>query len=172
MTAPAITPQTFPYRRKWTQAEFDEILARKDKLVEAMTDAVGPVGQAMFVPPDHLHMLALHLALAGGDVHDDLAYIVSVRRPAGTTLFEDAREWKVKKEYQPTAEDLDETQAMAKMAADKIKRQLSPEVRKALQVIMADELQKVGGEPITDRDRAEAVLVEQEMRDQLKAGEE
>ena len=174
MTAPPISVKTFPYRRKWTQEEIDEILARKDRIVEAMTDAQGPVGQTLFIPPDSLHILGLHLALAGGEVHDDLAYIVSVRRPEGTTMFEDAREWVVKKEYRPAPPDPDEDQtvAVAKAAAEKIKRQLTPEVREVLTAIMADEFEKAtkDSEP-TRRERAEALLAEAQMRERLKDGE-
>ena len=75
---PPINAQNFPYRRKWTKAQVDEILARKDRIADALTDAVGPVGQVMYVDAAHIHMLALHGALAGLDANPDLAYIVPV----------------------------------------------------------------------------------------------
>ena len=38
--------------------------------------------------------------------------------------------------------------------------------------IMADEFKRASGDPVSRREKAEAVLVEQQLRDQLKAGEE
>src|SRR5688572_2972244 len=109
MTTPSITPQTFPYRRKWTKVELDEILDRKDRLVEAMTDAVGPSGQALYLPPDLVHIMALHVALAGGEVREELAYIVAHVRPDESGMFQGAREWLLKKEYTPAPPDPDKT---------------------------------------------------------------
>ncbi|OKH70824.1 hypothetical protein EB72_24835 [Mycobacterium sp. SWH-M1] len=146
MTAPAITPETFPYRRKWTKAQLAEILDRKDRLVEAMTDAVGPVGQMLMLPLDMLHILALHLSLAGGDVRPELAYIVSRpvqqeendKKSDSVVVFEGLREWVLKSEYEPAPADPDETTARAQAAADQIRRQLSPEVTAVLTQILSE----------------------------------
>jgi hypothetical protein len=136
MSMPAITPQTFPYHRKWTKAQIDEILARKDELAAAMMDAVGPVGQIVYIPDDLRHILALHLSLAGAQVRDDLAYIVAKIRPNEPGMFADTREWLLKSEYQAGPPAPDDTAAKAKAAADQIRRQLTPEVRAALVALM------------------------------------
>ena len=141
MTAPAITSRTFPYRRKWTQKQIDEILARKDKLAEAMTDAVGPVGQQMYVDASAVHMLALHLALAGGDVRDELAYIVAevINSPGAPADF---HHWRLRSEYEPAPPDPDETKRKAAAAAEQIRRQLSPEVRREVAAMMREEYER------------------------------
>jgi hypothetical protein len=139
MTAPQITPQTFPYRRKWTQAQLDEILERKDRLAEAMTDAVGPTGQMLFLPADIIHILALHVALAAGDVRDELAYIAARIPPEGDALFAAPRESLLQAEYEPAPPDPDETAAKAKAATDQIRRQLSPDVRAAVISMLNEE---------------------------------
>lgn len=141
MTAPAITAKTFPYRRKWTQEQIDEILDRKDKLAAAMTDAVGPVGQQLYIDASHLHVLALHLALAGADVHDELAYIVAeiINSPGAPADF---HHWHLRADYQPPAPDADEIQRKAAAAADQIRRQLSPEVRREVLEMMREEYER------------------------------
>lgn len=140
MTAPAITPQNFPYHRKWTKAQLDEILARKDGIAAAMMDAVGPTGQIVYIPDDLRHILALHLALAGAEVRDDLAYITAKIRPDEPGMFADTREWLLKSEYKPGPPPADETTAKAKAAADQIRRQLTPEVRAAVVALMTTQL--------------------------------
>lgn len=179
MTAPRITPETFPYRRKWTQEQLDEIFSRHVRLVEAMTDAVGPTGQVIYVPPDMLNILALHLALAGGEVQDRLAYIVGKPyvRPAEDdspnrensnqrVYFDDVREWVLRSEYEPGPPDPDETAAVAKAAAEKIRRQLPPEVMAQLAEIFIEETRKTTqANATTQRDLDEADALENEMRD-------
>lgn len=169
MTAPPISPKTFPYRRKWTKEQLDEILDRKDRLVEAMTDAVGPTGQMLYLPPDMVHIMALHIALAGGEVREELAYIVSRLRPAGEVMFADTREWLLKQEYKPGPAPADETAAKAKAAADQIRRQLTPEVTAALTQILADGFNAQAHNNITTSDQVDdAQQVEDEMRDQAR----
>lgn len=166
---PAITPETFPYRRKWTQEQLNEILDRKDRLVAAMTDAVGPTGQVLYLPIDLLHILALHMSLAGCEVEDRLAYIVSrpVKQDKPEELvFQDAREWVLRQEYEPGPPDIDETASQAKAAAEKIRRQLSPEVTAALAHILADGLNAVAiNNATTSEQLASAHQAEEEMRD-------
>jgi hypothetical protein len=137
---PAITPQTFPYHRKWTRAQIDEILARKDDLAAAMMDAVGPTGQIVYIPDDLRHILALHLSLAGAEVRDELAYIAARIRPNEPGMFADTREWLLKSEYTPGSPPADETAAQAQAAADAIRRQLTPEVRAAVIALMTTHL--------------------------------
>lgn len=141
MPTPPISARTFPYRRKWTQAQVDEILARKDKLAAAMTDAVGPVGQQLYIDASHIHILALHLALAGGEVREELAYITAeVINSTGAPA--DFHHWHLKSEYQPAPPDPDETKRKAAAAADQIRRQLSPEVRREVAAMMREEYEK------------------------------
>ncbi|WP_374159070.1 hypothetical protein ACEWX3_07560 [Mycobacterium sp. G7A2] len=168
MTAPAITPESFPYRRKWTKAQIGEILARHERLADAMTDAVGPVGQALYLPPDMIHILALHLALAGGEVRDELAYIVSRPLPVDRNklAFADAREWVLKQEYEPGPPDPNETAAKAKAAADQIKRQLTPEVAQALTALLAEQFNQHAPKPDTPQDIAQAQAMEADMREE------
>lgn len=169
---PAITPETFPYRRKWTQEQLDEILDRKDRLVTAMTDAVGPTGQVLYIPIDLLHILALHMSLAGCEVQDRLAYIVSrpIKQDKPEELvFEGSLEWLLKQEYEPGPPEIDETAAQAKAAAEKIRRQLSPEVTAALAHILADGLNAVAiNNATTSTQLADAQAAEEEMRDNAR----
>jgi hypothetical protein len=141
MTAPAINARTFPYRRKWTQQQIDEILERKDRLAEAMTDAVGPAGQQMYVDLSSIHMLALHAALAGADVHDELAYIRAevINSPGAPENF---HHWRLRSEYEPAPPDPDETRRKAAAAAEQIRRQLSPEVRREVAAMMREEYER------------------------------
>lgn len=182
MSATEITLESFPYRRDWQQEEFDEILARKDLLVEAMTDALGPTGQMLWLPADIIHILAFHLAFAGGTVEDRLAWIVS--KPyeppppsedddkqvdgTGRIHFEGLRHWVLKENYQPGPPDPDETTAMATAAAEKIRRQLTPAVTEALTAILADQFKKHSPEPITRLDKAEATVTEADLRESVR----
>jgi hypothetical protein len=156
MTAPAITVKTFPYRRKWTQAQVDEISARKDRLAGAMTDAVGPAGQQLYVDAAHIHILALHLALAGGEVRDELAYITAeiINSPGAPASF---HHWHLKSEYTPAPPDPDETKRKAAAAAEQIRRQLSPEVRREVAAMMREEYEKATREDDPDDVGATAV---------------
>ena len=106
-----------------------------------MTDAVGPVGQVMYVDATHIHMLALHLALAGLDANPELAYIVPVIHNRDG-MPADFHEWVLKDEYQPPPPDPDQTEAKAAAAADQIRRQLTPEVRRAGREMMINEYRK------------------------------
>lgn len=165
MTAPAITPATFPYRRKWTKAEIDEIMARYEKLRYAMTDPVGPTGQVLFLPPDMIAILALHLSLAGADIQDADAYIWGRQRTDANAMFQDSVDWLLKKEHAPTDQP-DATEAAARAAAARIKQQLPREVRDALAVILADEYKKdMAKTDPTDVEKAENKLRENKLRD-------
>lgn len=147
MTTPTITAKTFPYRRKWTQEQIDEILARQARLTEAMTDAVGPVGQVLAIDAAIIQIMALHMALAGADVHDELAYItpVIVNSPQAPADF---HQWVLKSEYTPAPPDPDEIKRKAQAAAEQIKRQLSPEVRAEVAAMMRKEYEKAVGEQL------------------------
>ena len=151
MSSPPITPKTFPYRRKWTKVETDEITARYMKIADAMTDAVGPAGQVMYVDPSSLHNLAFHLALAGCQVVEELAYIVPVLIHSDGAPV-DFHDWKLKSEYQPAPPNPDEVKRKAEAAAETIKRQLPPDVRAELIRTFIDEYKKATTEGGPDDD--------------------
>jgi hypothetical protein len=142
MTTPAITAKTFPYRRKWTQEQVDEIIARQARLTEAMTDAVGPVGQVLGIDAAIIQIMALHMALAGCEVREELAYIVPViiNQPGAPADF---HQWVLKSEYKPAPPDPDEIKRKAQAAAEQIKRQLSPAVRAEVAAMMREEYERV-----------------------------
>lgn len=138
-TAPAINPNTFPYRRKWTQAEIDELTARIEKLREAMVDMVGPSGVLMWIDAGTIAHIATHLALAGADLHpldDDRTYIWPEKKPDASGIFDSMIEWRVKKDHRPPPPPTeDEQKRIAEEAAaarEQINRQLKPEVRELL----------------------------------------
>lgn len=138
MSSPDIILKKFPYRRKWTTTQVEEIKARELRIADAMMDAVGPDGQVLGIPSDIIHIMALHLTLAGADIRDELAYIVAVIRNSNG-LPADFHQWVIKDEYEPAPPDPDETRRKATAAADQIRRQLSPEVRREVMAMMRDE---------------------------------
>lgn len=160
-TAPGINPNTFPYRRKWTQAETDELIARIEKLREAMVDMVGPSGVVMYIDAGTIAHIATHLALAGADLHstdDARTYIWAERRPDETGIFEATVEWKVKKDHRPPppppAPDPEQVEREAAAARAQIYKQLTPEVRDRLIADLAHEFARHTDDPDTDGDHA------------------
>lgn len=112
----------FPYDRKFTQAEIEVILERKDRLVEAFRDAVGPQGWGLGIGEEFLHQLMLHGALAGVDVDPtypgDKAFIRPRRKPDADGQFVDAVEWVVIKGDSPKQRRIDaREEAKARVAA-------------------------------------------------------
>lgn len=91
----------FPYDRKFTKAELDEIFARQDRLCAGFRDAVGPNGWGLGLPEDHLQLLMFHGALVGADVDEDRAFIRARRLPDETGRLVDAVEWVVIKDDTP-----------------------------------------------------------------------
>lgn len=160
----------FPYRRKWTQDQTDDIFRRFRLLADAMSDAVGPMGQQFYLPPELLQMLALHISLAGGTVEDRLAYIVSrpVEAEADKVVFADAREWVLKQDYEQSASKRDSTAAMAKAAAEKIRSQLPPEVLRAVAADLAARLAEHTPKPTPPQEIVAAHALESELRDQAR----
>lgn len=172
--------RNYPYLNKFTPEQVEAALDRKDRLVEAMTDAIGPDGQWITIPADMLHILGFHLAFAGADVFDDLALIES-RLHENTAnnneyglLWEGVREWRPKGEFEddPDKPADAETQMEAQHIAAQIRRQHTPELRAALAEIFAEEAgQAVEQRQITSRQRAQNVLAEDNIRKLNQDGE-
>ncbi|WJR32418.1 hypothetical protein P3F83_18070 [Mycobacteroides immunogenum] len=120
----------FPYDRKFTKSELDEIFAKQDRLCEAFRDAVGPNGWGLGMPEDHLQLLMFHGALAGADVDEDKAFIRARRLPDQSGRLVDAVQWVVKKEDTPRDRSRD-ARREARARAREID-ELDPEVREAL----------------------------------------
>lgn len=166
----------YPYQGRFTKEQIDAAMDRKDRLVEAMTDAIGPDGTWINIPPDMLHILGFHVAFAGGDVFDDLALIESreVDNPGNDNehglLWEGLREWRPKGDFHddPDKPDDADTRLEAQQMAAQLRRQYGPEVRAALADIFAEEAAdaqaRVKGQPRN-------ALVEQNIR-KLKDGEQ
>lgn len=123
----------FPYDKRFTREEIAEITARSERIKEAMRDGVAPNGYILNVPEDMLALWAVHNALAGLDVHDDLAHIVAIPDPEGP--FTDSKKWVLKEDAEklgPTPEE-----EAAKYTAA-LKKELSP----AAQKILAEQLKE------------------------------
>lgn len=121
----------FPYDRRFTREEIAEITGRAERIAAAMRDGVAPNGYILNVPEDMLQLWSVHNALAGMDVHDELALIMS--RPCKEGPFLDSMEWVLKEDAErdgPTPEE-----EAAKYSAALMK-ELSPEARR----ILADQL--------------------------------
>ena len=150
--APPINVATFPYRRKWTKTELDGVYARFEKIRDALTDAVGPTGQVVFIDPAVVAILALHAALAGADVHDDQAFIESRIRPDASGMFANTVEWRVKGEFgeddPPTPQSV--IDAKAEQVRREMREQVAPEVLSAL-------IAKIGEEYLAETRANQAV---------------
>lgn len=163
----------YPYLNKFTPEQVRAALDRKDRLVEAMTDAIGPDGTWINIPPDMLHILGFHMAFAGCDQFDDLALIESrvVENAANDNeyglLWEGLRQWKPKGEFKddPDKPSDADTQMEAQQMAALLRKQSSPELRAALADIFADEAAAAAKRAqIPSRQRAQNVLAEDEIR--------
>lgn len=169
----------YPYLNKFTPEQVEAALERKDRLVEAMTDAVGPDGTFINVPPDLLHILAFHMAYAGADVFDDLALIESRIVPNGANdndyglQWSDFREWRPKGEFGDDPDKPADADAhlQAQQVAAQLRRAATPEVRAALAEIFSEEAGEADRRAqISGRQRAQNVLSEDNIR-KLKDGE-
>ena len=167
----ALVLPNYPYLNKFSQEQTAAALDRKDRLVEAMTDAVGPDGTMIAIPTDMLHILAFHMAFAGCDVINELAMIESRVVPNQANdndyglQWSDWREWRAKGEFGTTDDDTPSARDEAQQIAAQMRREFSPEVRAALADIMTEDAadQAESSRP-TSRERAENVLREQEIR--------
>lgn len=163
----------YPYLGKFTPEQVEAALARKDRLVEAMTDPVGPDGTLINTPPDMLHILGFHMAFAGCDQFDDLALIESREAPNEANdndhglLWENFRVWKPKGEFKDDPDkpaDAD-VQMQAQQMVSQLRRQASPEVLSALAEIFGEEAEAADRRSqIAPRERTRNVLAEGEIR--------
>lgn len=143
----------YPYRGKFTNDQVREALDRKDRIVEAMMDPVGPDGTLINIPVDMLHILAFHLAYAGADVHTDHRQLIESRLVRNTDAMFELYEWRARGEFTDTPAATDTTTTEAAGIAENMKQQLTPEVRAALTAILLEEY-KAADRAISQRDRA------------------
>ena len=140
--------RNFPYERTFTTAEIEVILERKDRLVNAFRDAVGPQGWGLGMLEDFLHQVMFHGALAGVDVDPAYpafdpatgagAFIRPKRRP--DALHVDSVEWVVIKHDSPRARKRD-ARAEAKARLEIAMQPMDPDVRDAMRELMAEGLE-------------------------------
>lgn len=163
----------YPYLNKFTPEQVTETMERKDRLVEAMTDAVGPDGTVINIPVDMLHILGFHMAFAGCDQFDDIALIESrvVENEANDNdhglRWENFRAWKPKGEFKddPDKPDDADAQRQAQQMASELRRHQSPEVIAALAEIFGEEAAAAADrERISPRERTRNLLAEGEIR--------
>jgi hypothetical protein len=138
---PKLDVKSFPYRRKWTEAELDGVYARFEKIRTVLTDVVGPSGQIVYIDPGMVAILALHAALAGTDVDDELAFIEHRIRSDDYGLFQDVHEWRVKGEFHPDDKPEDPAVAKAKAAElrEQLRKEVAPDILSALRQQLAEE---------------------------------
>lgn len=147
VSAPEINPNTFPYQRKWTKEETDELGERIQALRDAMVDMVGVTGVTMFIDAGSIANIATHLALAGTPAPvDELAYIWRDAKSDKDDLFE-VVQWHVKvdvPEPPPEPEGMPPEVAakIAEQAEKDIMEQLPPEARRLLIRNLAKEFVK------------------------------
>lgn len=161
MTAPEINVHTFPYRLRWTQELVDEVLTRYEIIKDTLTDIVGPSGQRMYVDPSITAIQALHLALAGTTIDEDLALIESRLRPDRYNMFEHLREWRAKGEFDDDDEPVtrEEIEARAEQLRKEMREQVDPDVLDALEDKIATEFRS---DMKRDRRRGKRVVKEGE----------
>ncbi|MGV0793013.1 phage gene 29 protein family protein [Mycolicibacterium sp. XJ1819] len=138
MTAPTINPNTFPYLKKFTTEEREDLFERIDQFRHAMTDMVGPSGVVMYIDAGTIANIAFHLAMAGGRIVDDEhAYIWADVQEDQDGIFEGFIDWKLKKEHEPPAPkpaegNHEDVERKAALAREQIRKQLAPEVEQEL----------------------------------------
>lgn len=147
----------FPYERKFTRAEIHgDILPRAQRIGDAMRDGVGPNGATLYIPGDMFEMWMIHGALAGLEVHDDLAYIRARRLPDKSGRLVDAVEWVVKRDDTPQARAAD-AEREAERYVSAINEELRPEVRDAIRrrfrAEAADAADYLSDDPMADKIR-------------------
>lgn len=124
----------FPYDRKFTRDQIQEIITRAGVIGDAMRDGVGPNGATLFIPGDIFEMWMIHAALAGVTVDEKLAHIRPRKLPDANGRFADAVEWVLKKEDSDEARAADaDREARAHIdAMQRSMNDLRPEVREAV----------------------------------------
>lgn len=152
VTAPTINPNTFPYLKKFTQAELDALFERIDYYRDAMTDMVGPSGVVMYIDAGTIANIAFHLAMV------DLGYIWADVQQDQEGIFEGYVVWRLKKEHEPPPPAPVDEDAIAKQveaARNQINKQLPPKVRKALLAKLAEEYEHDTSEQHDDAQQKE-----------------
>lgn len=118
-----------PYADAFTQAEWDEVLARKDMLMRYFREAVKVTdGTILGIDEGTLQLLVLHAALAGVTQSDELALIRPKILPDEDGRLVDAVEWVVKRwdtSEQQRADDEEEARRR-KRAMDVQLAQMTP----------------------------------------------
>lgn len=162
-TPPLVLPN-FPYKGRFSREQLAEAMDRKDRIVETLLDPVGPDGTLINLPLDMLHILAFHQALAGVDVHTDHRQLIESRTVRDDSQMFELCEWRPKGDFgdTPLTQDDPETGGEAAGIAAQMRTQLTPEVRRAVAAILADEFANAtAATAITDAERAHNVLLEQ-----------
>ena len=176
---PQLVLPNYPYKGKIPPEQVQDALKRKDNLVEAMIDAVGPDGTLINIPMDMLHILGFHLAYAGADVFEDLALIESreVENPANDNehglLWEGLREWRVKGEFGRSEDEPDDAEVLseARRVHSELAKQSTPELRAALAEIFAAEAAEAADRnSVSQQERAAGLLRENDIRNLNKEG--
>lgn len=159
MSAPAINPNTFPYLKKFTPEEREDLFERIDDIRFALRDLVGPSGVLVYIDDGTIANIAFHLAMAGGRVIDDeKAYIWPDEKPDPSQIFEGFIRWRLKKEHEPPPPkpaDKEKAEALAEAARKQIERQLPPEVLKLLRTKLAEAFEEDTTDPEPEKDGAE-----------------
>jgi hypothetical protein len=122
--------QTFPYRAKWNKEQVAQLEGRIKRIRAALTDPVGLSGHQMYIDDGSIANIATHLALAGGDVNEDVALIEYRLRPDEDVMIRDAREWRPRGEFgdEPPPPSDAEIERQAADLREQMKRQIPPEV--------------------------------------------
>lgn len=127
MTEALVFPE-FPYDRKFTRAEIDEITDEARKLADALRDGQAPNGATLWIDESMLQLWCVHGVLAGVRAHPDLAYIVAIKQPDQHAVFEDSVQW-VLREDAPEI-DPEQDEAEAERIATALTQRLPDEVRR------------------------------------------
>lgn len=141
----------FPYARKFSRAEINEILERSKVIGRAMRYGQGPNGAILAILPDLFELWMIHAALAGVTVDENLAYIRP--RVAHDAMVGDAVEWVLKKEDTPEARERDLATEAAGHAAQIAA--LDPKLRDAVLGMFVKKAERAA-ERSADSDVAEA----------------
>lgn len=123
-----------PYADAFTQAEWQEVQDRKERLMRFFRDAVKVTdGTIIGIDDATLQLLVLHFALAGGTQDDDLALIRPKILPDEQGRLADSHEWIVKRFDTEAARRADaEEEARRRKAAEDVQRaQMTPEAQAA-----------------------------------------
>ena len=162
--SPLVLPN-YPYAGKFTNEQIADALARKDKLVDLLMDPVGPDGTLINLPVDMMHILAFHLAYAGADTHTDNRQLIESRKLVDDSQMFEMYEWRPRGEFgdQPSESAVPDGEAVS--IATQMRQQLTPEVRAAVATILMQEYSAATDSTITDRERANGVLLEQKMKE-------